>query len=95
MPQEIDAKTFPATRKCMDDDLFRKIVIKTDSVDSLVKTLGKNTEKYELPAYFPELAAMEGHVFKIENRLIHVDSYSARQIINPGLMVFSNIWQDS
>ncbi|MBA3009400.1 MAG: selenobiotic family peptide radical SAM maturase [Proteobacteria bacterium] len=88
-----DSKAFTATRKCMDDDLFRKIVIKTDSVDSLVKTLGENTEKYELPAYFPELVAMEGHVFKIENRLIRVDSHSPRQIINPGLMVFSNTWQ--
>jgi selenobiotic family peptide radical SAM maturase len=86
-------KTFAGVRQRMDDDIFREIALQANSVDSFVQVLKDNTEKFKLPAYISELAAMEGHVFKLTNHLISVNPYSDYHIINPGLKVFSNTWK--
>lgn len=88
-----DSKTFPAVRRCMDDTLFRKMVIQTDSMDGFVHMLAENREKFHLPAYLPELAAMEAHAFKLATQGIPADPYSDHWIINPGLEFFSNTWK--
>lgn len=89
-----DRKTFPGVRQCMDDDLFRKIVLETDSLDSLLQKLRDNAGNFNLPAYLPELAAMEAHIFKLATPQVPVEPYSETRIINPGLMLFSNTWKD-
>ncbi|MBC8438674.1 MAG: selenobiotic family peptide radical SAM maturase [Deltaproteobacteria bacterium] len=77
----------------MNADQFREIALQTNSVDSFIQMLRENTEKLKLPAYVSELAAMEGHIFKLANRLISVKPYSEGHIINPDLSVFSNTWK--
>lgn len=50
-------------------------------------------DKLNLPAYLPELAAMEDHAFTLASRLIPINSHSDQRILNPGLKVFSNTWK--
>lgn len=88
-----DRKAFAGVRRYLDDKLFQEIALKTNSVDSFVQMVRENTEKFNLPAYVPEIAAMEGHEFKLTNHLIPVNFYSDHWIINPGLTIFSNTWK--
>jgi selenobiotic family peptide radical SAM maturase len=88
-----DKNVFPAIRRCMDDELLREFVIKTDSLDTFIQKIRENTKKFSLPAYLPELAAMEGHAFQLANYQIPVNSYSDQRVLNPGLKVFSNKWK--
>jgi hypothetical protein len=48
-----DKNVFPAIRRCMDDELLREIVIKTDSLDTFIQKIRENTKKFSLPAYLP------------------------------------------
>lgn len=88
-----DRKMFAGVRRCVDEEQFREIALKTHSVDSFVQMLQDNTEQFNLPSYISELAAMEGHAFKLANRLIPVKPHSEYRIINPGLTIFINTWK--
>lgn len=46
-----------------------------------------------MPDYGLEIAAMEGHLFKLAHRLISFDPYPETQIVNPSLKVFANNWK--
>ena len=88
-----DPKNFPATRQCMGNEVFRQMAMKTDSVDNFVTQTQEKAEKLNFQPFLPELVEMEGHVFKLANGLIPVDSYSDQWTLNPGLKFFSNTWK--
>jgi selenobiotic family peptide radical SAM maturase len=77
----------------MNDELFREMATTTDSVDAFVNAFRDNTGNLDLPAYLPEIVAMEGHIFNLANHFIRVDPYSDHRVINPGLIIFSNTWK--
>lgn len=89
-----DQNSFAGTREWFDEALIQKLAHASGSVDSFVLLLQDSADSSHVPAYVSELVSMEGHLFKLAQRLISFDPYPETKIINPTLKVFSNTWQD-
>ncbi len=85
--------SFNGLRQFIDEPVFEQLARRASSAESLIAVIAEQVERGALPPWLSELAAMEAHLFALDNRLIAIDPYPDQQLINPGLKIFSNSWK--